>query len=147
MSFQRSASLNKTQVPDVRALRVEEIMISEVHSVTMSTTVRHAIKLLLLKKISGAPIVDGVDHVLSVISESDLIKFAALGGLDKQLGEFESKLVSKSELVSVRKEDLFRDVFKQFITKPVRRVIVVDSDGKLQGLVSRSNILKAFLSG
>ncbi len=131
---------------DVKNLKVEDVMTVTVHCATMDMSVRSIIKMLLTKNISGAPVIDQMDRVVSVISESDLIKFAALGGLDKPLSEFASKLPNSGNLVAVQRQDIFRDVFKQFLVNPVRRVLVLDSTGKIQGLVSRSNILRAFLS-
>jgi predicted transcriptional regulator len=137
--------LNSQKDEDFRLLTVEDLMTSEVFAFTPMTTVSDAINIIITKKISGAPIVDQANRVVSVVSESDLIKFAALGGMDKTLGDFEAKLVKKESLVTVKRSDRFVDIFKKFLDYPVRRVLVVDSNGKLQGIVSRSNILKAFI--
>ena len=138
---------SKAAHPGVGDFKVGDIMTSHVHTLQPSMTVRSAINLLLNNKVSGAPLVDPQGRVLSVVSESDLIKFAAMGQLDTELVALQSKLVAASKVIAVRKGDSFREVFKQFLTKPVRRVIVVDDMGKLQGIVSRSNLLRAFLKG
>ena len=96
------------------------------------------------KQISGAPIIDQNAKVISVISQSDLLQFIALDGMTKTVNTYLPKLPQIEDLVSVRKTDLFRDVFRQFLVKPVGRIIVTDGNGGLQGLVSKSNLLKAF---
>lgn len=102
-------------------------MIREVHTILPTATVREAITLLLDKAVSGVPVVDSSGKPMSVCSQIDLMKFAATGAMDSPLSLLMDKLV------------------KQFLVKPVRRVLVVDDAGKLHGIVSRSTILKAFM--
>lgn len=120
-------------------------MTSTVFAVTPVMTLREIVLLFLDKKISGAPIVDQSGKVMSVISQSDLIQFIALEGMTKTVNAYLPKLPRIGNLVTVNKTDLFRDVFKQFLVNPVRRIIVIDDNGSLQGIVSKSNLLKAFI--
>jgi predicted transcriptional regulator len=126
-------------------ITIEKLMTTEVETLSPTTTVGQAIELFLSKKISGTPIVDQAERVISVVSEADLMKFAAIAGLKKPLQDFLGKLTPADKLVTVAKSDSFVQVFKQFMTKPVRRVLVTDSNGRLQGLVSRRNLLEIFL--
>ncbi len=73
------------------------------------------------------------------------MRFAALGGLDQPLTDFAQKLVPAGQLVKVQPGDPFSEVFKLFLTKPVRRVLVVDKDMNLVGIVSRRDMIAAFL--
>ncbi len=120
-------------------------MTSTVVSIMSSFTVKDAIELLIQKNISGAPIVDANQKVITVVSEADLMKFAVTNPLDSALSKFIPLLTPTKDLITVKRTDSFKSVFKQFLTKPVRRVLVVDQNGKLEGIVSRKNILKAFL--
>jgi predicted transcriptional regulator len=129
----------------VASLKIEDIMTDRVHTLSPGDTIGDAIRMFLDKKIAGAPIVDSSGHVLSVISEVDLMMFAAKDGLKKTINEYLSKLVKPEKVISVNHRESFVQVFKQFLVNPVRRVLVLDSTGKLMGLVSRSNILAAFL--
>jgi predicted transcriptional regulator len=131
--------------PAVKALRVEEMMTIDVVAVTPVMTLKEVVKLFLERRISGAPVIDQNGNVISVISQTDLIQFIALDGMAGQVNQYLKKLPKTENVVSVRKTDLFRDVFKEFLIKPVRRIIVVDDNGRLQGIVSKSNLLKAFL--
>ena len=135
----------KTQKTSVKALKVEDVMTEMVFAVTPVMTLREVVSLFLEKKISGAPIIDQNGKVISVISQSDLIQLIALEGMAKTVNFYLPKLPRTEDVISVRRTDLFRDVFKQFLVKPVRRIIVTDGNGSLQGLVSKSNLLKAFL--
>ena len=130
----------------VGQILVESMMTSPVVSLNLTTTVKEAIYILLTRRISGAPVLDQAERLVSVVSEADLMKFAALGGIHDPLGNFKDKLVATSALVTVKKTETFKEVFKQLLVNPVRRVLVVDSAGKVQGIVSRANILRAFLT-
>ncbi len=124
---------------------VEQMMTSPVISFALTTTVKEAVYILLTRRISGAPILDQAGRLVTVVSEADLMKFSALGGLHNPISSFQDKLVPTASVVTVKATDTFKDVFKQLLTNPVRRVIVVDAVGRVQGIVSRANILKAFL--
>ena len=130
----------------VSTLHIIDIMTPDPYSLNLSQTLRNIITTFIEKKISGAPVVEkGSLKVISVVSESDLMRFAALGSLDQPLSDFSEKLVSSGQLVTVQANDSFAEVFKRFLTKPVRRVLVVDKHMNLVGIVSRRNMIAAFL--
>lgn len=106
-------------------------------------SVRQAIKLLTHYQISGAPIIDNLQKVISVMSEGDALKLAAQpGGMDKLIGACLDQLPKTDKLITTRASNSFADVYKQFLHHPFHRILVVDGGGKLVGLVSRSNILR-----
>lgn len=130
----------------VSKLKIHEVMTQEVWCLTSDMTVRRAMDLFIRKKISGAPMVDpGTKILLSVVSEADLIKFAAMDALDEALWTHMDKLPTLRDLVTVKPQDPFSELFKKFLTKPVRRVIVVDDHEQVVGLVSRRDVMAAFL--
>ena len=123
-------------------LKIEAIMISDVQSVHTEMTVRDAILLVTKYKISGAPVVDTLGHVVSVVSEGDLLKLAASVGLDKPISFCLSKLVKTEKLITLKRTSSFSEAYTTFLNHPVHRIIIIDGSGKLQGIVTRSNILK-----
>lgn len=135
---------NELNIP-IGNFHVEDLMTATVVSIFSTCTVKQAIELLIAKNISGVPIVDADQKVITVLSEADLMKFAVTNPLDSPLSKFIPLLTPTKDLITVQKTDSFKSIFKQFLTKPVRRVIVVDQAGRLVGIVSRKNILKAFL--
>lgn len=120
-------------------------MTTQVSSVTATMTVRDAILLLTSKKVSGAPVVDNMQVVVSVVSEGDLLKLAAAVGLDKTIGQCLDRLPKEKQLITARAQDTFTDVYKVFLTKPIHRIIVTDANGRLRGIVSRSNVLRVLV--
>ena len=129
-----------------KQLTAAGIMVTEVHCVYPSTTVRDAIQLLTSKKISGAPVIDTSRRVVSVLSEGDCLKLAAVVGLDKTISAGLSHLPQGEKLITLKSTATFKEIYKVFVSNRLHRVIIVDSAGRLQGIVSRSNILKLLIS-
>ena len=130
----------------VSTLKVEQVMTKNVFCLSSDMTIKTAIQDFILRKISGAPLIlPATELLLTVVSEADLIKFAAMDGLDQPLKDFIPRLPALEDMVTVRAKDSFGELFKKFILKPVRRVIVVSDDGHVVGIVSRRDIMSAFI--
>lgn len=123
-------------------------MTKSVHTIALTMTVRDAIKVLTGHKISGAPIVDGMNNVVSVMTEGDALKLATSpGGMDKAISKCLDQLCKQEKLVTIKSGDSFADIYKLFLHHAFHRVIVVDGSGKLHGVVSRSNVLRLLVEG
>ncbi|MES2963839.1 MAG: CBS domain-containing protein [Bdellovibrionota bacterium] len=127
------------------AILVENIMTSQVHAVTPAMTVRESILLLTTNRISGAPVCDANQKVMTVLSEGDLLKLAAGLGMDAKISMCLEKLPKFDALITAKKTETFTEVYKKFLTKSIHRIIVTDANGKLQGIVSRSNVLRVLV--
>lgn len=131
----------------VTSLKVSDIMTTTMHTFTTQDTIRKAMNTLLQYGISGAPLVEsGSNQLVSIVSELDLIKFAAMGTMTAPISSYLSKLPQGTDLVTVRAQDPFSEVYKQFLVHSYKRVPVVDDKGIVVGIVSRRDILKAFLN-
>lgn len=126
--------------PSSKPITVESIMITDVIVVTGEMTVHQAIGLMLDKKISGAPIVDTMKRVISIASESDLMKVAATAGLTKTISACMDQF--PKNVITIKKTASFTELYRLFLAHPIHRIIVTDDMGRLLGLVSRSTVLK-----
>lgn len=124
---------------------VEQVMVTNVRSISSEMTVRQAIQELLKNSISGAPVIDSQKKVLTVVSEGDLLKLAASMGLEKTIYQCMLKLTKTDKLITAKRTDKFTDLYRKFLSNSVHRLIVVDEKGRLEGLVSRSNVLRALV--
>lgn len=123
-------------------MTVASIMSGSVFVVPLYMTVQDAIGFLLKNKVRGVPVVDPNGKLASVITESDLMRLAANKGLDKKIESCMGDLVKTENLVTLKKQASFEEAYRTFLTKSVHRIIVVDDSGRVQGLVSRSNVLQ-----
>jgi CBS-domain-containing membrane protein len=111
-------------------------------------------------RVSGFPVVDDDGKVIGVVSEADLLAKEALdsepqwmpgmiaGRLrrkehEKARGTTASDVMT-SPPVTVTPDDTIERTARLMCTRKVRRVPVVDPDGRLIGIVSRSDLLSVF---
>lgn len=129
----------------VPTLNVGTMMTATVLTITPAMTIRESIKLILTNKISGAPVIDNNKKVMTVVSEGDLLRLAAGSGLDKTIFQCMTKLTKMDKLLTVCKTDSFAEAYKKFLANTVHRLIVVDDIGRLEGIVTRSTILRVLV--
>ncbi len=145
----------------------KEIMTKPALSVKSSDMVKSVLELLAEKKISGVPVVDDSHMVIGIISDTDIIRYAHQISVVplSNLSGWISPYADVSDLASVRKgfEMLHRTAVEQIMTKKVytanqdapanevaelmnrrkiNRVPVVDADGKLVGIITRSDMVQ-----
>ena len=124
------------------AMTVETLMTAKVHCLSPDMTIHEAIGIIINQRISGAPVVDKNRRVLTVVSEGDLLKLASKVGLDATVVSCFDRLVKSEQLFTLKKTDTFAHAYMKALAHPVHRFIVVDDRGHLEGIVSRSNILR-----
>ena len=84
---------------------------------------------------------DSLKKVISEISEGDLLRLAPKG-LSKTIGACLDTLPSFEKLDTAKRSAPFAQLYREFLSKDIYRIIIVDDNGQLQGLVSRSDILR-----
>lgn len=138
-----------------------DVMTTDVATVSAYTPVEQVARFLLDRHISAAPVVDDDDHLVGIVSEGDLMHRAEIG-TERQRSWWLSWFASREEVASDyvkshghRASDVMtRDVIVVHEDTPlgevaallerrrIKRVPVV-RDGKLVGIVSRADILRA----
>ncbi|MCD6726249.1 MAG: CBS domain-containing protein [Solirubrobacteraceae bacterium] len=142
-------------------MRVEEVMSHEVTTVGPDTSLKEAARLLAGRRVSGMPVVDGDGAVVGVISEADvLVKERAqprehasmlarlLQRPDPQEEEkLEARLVGEamtSPAITIEPFWSVSAAAERMLDEEVNRLPVVSLDGRLLGIVTRADIVRAF---
>jgi hypothetical protein len=112
------------------AASARDVMTVDVVSVRPSDSVDEAARLLTFHRISGMPVCEG-GRVIGVVSEADLI-----GKSGATVGE-----VMTAPAVTVSESTPLEAVARELTRRGIRRVPVVDAQGRLIGVVSRSDVL------
>lgn len=145
-----------------RSVKAAEIMTRVVYFVRTQTPLRDVAEIMAEKRISGVPVLDETGSVTGIISEKDFlismgssdtehvmgIISACLDGKGCLAAPIRSKKASDimaSPAITVHEESSAFEIIDLFNTKNINRVPVVDGSGKLTGIVSRADILKAQL--
>jgi len=139
--------------------RVADLMTTEVRSVDGTASFKQVVELIEQYRISALPVVDGQRRVLGVVSEADLLLKEDRVDLrehhvfeshrrreerGKASGTTARELMS-SPPVTIGPEAHVRDAAKLMHDRRIKRLPVVDGDGRLVGVISRSDVLRVFL--
>lgn len=139
-------------------------MVRDVACVGPDTSVREAASLMLERRVSGVPVIDGERRVLDVVSEGDLIRRPELGTykhpsrwLSLFLSEDESardfikthgstaREVMSKPAICVSPDTPLAEVVRLMERKRVKRLVVVEG-GKLAGILTRRDLLRALMA-
>lgn len=120
-------------------------MVTKVHSIHGTMKLREVAELLLVHGISGAPVVDTSNRVISIIGEGAILRLAATDGLEATIAHCLPHMTKASDMITLQKHDTFKDAYQIFLKHNIHRIPVVDSNGVLQGLLSRNVFLRLFV--
>jgi CBS domain-containing protein len=118
--------------------RVKDIMTARVVAVRADASYREMVRLLRTHRVSGLPVVDAEGVVVGVVSETDLLTRRATAG-HTAAGLMTRRVVTTSP------DELASSVARLMSRRKLRRVPVVDSRGRLVGIVCRSDVLSVFI--
>lgn len=138
-------------------IKAKDIMIGDVIAVYPETPVQEVARLLIKHRISGVPVIDKERRVLGVISESDIIYkeihrdpelLDRLGGIVlpayKQTikkGNTAGELMTTPP-VTADIDTPLEELIEITTEKKIKRIIIVDRDKRLSGIISRIDIVK-----
>jgi CBS domain-containing protein len=146
-------------------MNAKDVMTTEVVTVSPETTVQDLAKILSEKGISGTPVVDADQRLVGIVSEGDLLHRAETGterrvqrrrswwlesvaaeqemarDYVKAHGRTVADIMTRDVITAEETADL-ADLAMLLETRRIKRVPVV-SGGKLVGIVSRANLVRA----
>lgn len=114
---------------------------TELFTVSPQATVLDALKLMAEKNIGGVLIMDG-QFLKGIFTERDYARKIVLKG--KSSSDIMISEVMVSELITVSSESTTSDCMRLMTGKTIRHLPVVD-DGKLVGLISIGDVVKAVI--
>ena len=142
-------------------MKVQDVMTTDVATTDPDTLLKEAAREFVRRRISGMPVVDSDLQVLGVVSEADIL--AKEGSEPRGGGGFLQWLVDPGdpwitarfdavtvgEAMSTPAQTITPDrpiaeAATIMLDEGVNRLPVVDTDGKLVGLVSRGDLVRAF---
>jgi len=154
----------------LRDLPVRDLMITDVLSFTGDQNVQEAMRALVENDVDAGPVIDGDGKVIGMFSTGDVIAEEArlhfptivnfLGvnvalpwhdkALDRSvaqaLGEFVSEVMS-TDTVTIGPAKTIEDAATLMFDRKVSRLPVVDTTGRLVGLLARGDIVRAMVLG
>lgn len=124
-------------------LKVEEIMTKNVMTVAPNTKVDDLAWGLTQKGVSGAPVQDAGGHILGLVTKSDLTD---PNRPSKLHGATAEDVMSPFVFAIATGETVF-EAAKRMVDTGSHRLVVVDEQGHLAGIISTMDVVRALVSG
>ena len=122
-------------------MKVRQIMHCPAIATTVEVSARQIATEICFHRFSGLPVNDRQGRVIGVISEADLLRAIRDG---KELSELTVADIMSTEPISVDEDDDVKKVLDILVERHLVRVPVTQK-GKLIGIVSRSDVIRASL--
>jgi CBS domain-containing protein len=146
-------------------MQARDVMVSPVITATKSATVRDVARIMLEKRISAIPVVDGAGKVIGIVTEGDLIHRVEAGTerrdtwwarflagdavVAADYAKSHARCIADimtTDVVTATPEMPLHEVATLLEERGVKRVPIVNQAGELVGIVSRSNLIQAVAS-
>lgn len=127
-----------------RRRTVADVMTAHVHCASPNTPFKLLVRLIEENRISAVPIVDHLGMPVGVVSETDLMvkKRRTAAAWEEGLQAHD---IMTSPAITIQADALLVDAARLMQERGVRRLVVVDSRGRLSGIATRSDLLQVFL--
>jgi CBS domain-containing protein len=143
-------------------MKVKEIMVKDVASISPETGADEALDLLEKMQISGLPVIDENGKLVGMFTEKDVLSYILPSYIEKvgrfiyeenpkstkkkfmELSKIKVRQLMRKDVVTTTEETTLCEVARIMLTQKARRIPVVDKSGKVVGIVARCDILKAF---
>ena len=120
-------------------LPIERVMKKGVVKVSPDTSMTELKEVLRLNRISGVPVLEG-ERLVGVISIEDLIKALVEGDIQAPV-----KKRMTTRLITVRESESVVEAVKKFAQYKVGRLLVVNEQGHLRGILTGGDITRGLL--
>jgi CBS domain-containing membrane protein len=144
------------------SVKASDIMISPVVTVRTDTPLKEVAVLMAEHRISGLPVLDAEGMAVGVISEKDFL--SRMGSPDRRhvmdiialclqgkiclaapIRILYAKDIMTTPAVTVSKDTTVFEIMRLFSGRMINRAPVVDEEGRIVGIVSRADIMRAEL--
>jgi CBS domain-containing protein len=137
---------------------VSDVMTHSVAAVGRDAPFKDVVTLMEERKVSALPVLEGEGRVVGVVSEADLLpkeefrdsdpdRFTQRQRLDDlaKAGAVTAEELMSTPAVTVHPDATLAQAARIMAQHTVKRLPVVNAEGMLEGVVSRSDLLKVFL--
>jgi CBS domain-containing protein len=143
-----------------RSIQVRDVMTTSVVTVTPQTGFQELVTTMAEHRVSGIPVVDPEGRVVGIVSEADLLRegshdrrrtraidwFLHPGRTQDARGRgHDAGAIMTTPVVTVRPDQSIWEAIRTLRDAGVKRLPVVDEGGRLVGIVSRVDLLSAFI--
>lgn len=135
---------------------VSEVMTYNVVAVRREAEFKEIVAVMHRRRVSAFPVLDDYDRVIGVVSEADLLPreaypawpLAARAGrrhrVPDKAGALTAEELMTSPAVTIEPDATLTEAARVMHSRKVKRLPVIDNDGRLLGIVSRVDLLGVY---
>lgn len=163
MQINQSAQKH-AQLRQAENLMIRDIMTKDVSTVRPDTSLREAAQMLLKLRISGLPVVDNSNKPVGIVTEADFL--TAMGIPSHQPAHsvwqtLESMFryhhlnhvnmpatvadIMVNQVITITDNKTLHDAIDAMKAHHIKRVVVVNEQQQIQGIITRSNLVQVLL--
>ena len=135
-------------------LRVGDVMTRDVVVVRRGTPLKEIARQLTEHRISALPVLDAEDRLVGLVSEADLIRRERFGladarrrwrGRRRRAAGGSAKDLMSVPVITISPETDVSRAARLMDSRGLKRLVVVDAEHRLVGIVSRGDLVRVFL--
>ena len=128
-----------TATEALRGIRVQDVMTRDVHTVSAGMAVADLVHGMLTEHYLSFPVLDAEGRLCGLVTLNDVRKARAAG---KEEGRMRVEEIMSRQFDKIREHQSAFDAFQRISRAESGRLVVVDSEGKLAGLISKTDLLR-----
>jgi len=147
----------------MKAVTVKDLMTPRVVVAREDTPFKELVRIMSQNRVSGIPIVAGEEpRLVGIVTEADLVRVEAheqpprnlllelfidrsrLEVIERLAEDVRARDIMTRDVVTVRPDITVHDASRRLIHHGVKRLPVVDEEGKVLGIVSRRDLLRPY---
>ncbi len=135
-------------------MKIKDVLEKHILTVKADDSLKKVMQLLCWNKISGLPVVDDDNKLIGVVSEKDVLRAMYLSPEEyneygcsayneeryKDIMDDKVETIMSTTLITASLNDRILKIASLMMLKKIRRVPVIDSEGKLIGIISQGDI-------
>ena len=121
-------------------LRVQQVMTQNVHSCRADDSLQHAVRAMWDHDVGAVAVLDEGGRPIAMITDRDACMAAYLTG--KPLSQIHVRDAMSRSLTAARTTDSVSDAEQAMKEHQVRRILVLDANGRLAGILSQNDLLR-----
>jgi CBS domain-containing protein len=125
----------------LRTILVKDYMAKRLITLSPDTEIIRAVHTLNKNDIAAAPVVDGNDRLIGILSEKDCMRVALNASYHSEYGGVVADFMS-TDVAVMAPDDSIADAAQRFLDKRFHRYPVLDGED-LVGQISRRDIMRA----
>lgn len=138
-------------------MRVIDLMTTDVVTIHPDQTIKDAARMMVNERVSGLPVVDDSGKLIGIVTEADFLerevdKEGPSGGLlgavfgpsERHPDAVTVREVMSANVITVASDATLAEAARVMAGNSVKRLPIVDADGKVLGVLSRADIVAAF---